>query len=628
MAEATDAGAVAGAAVSADSPPPEPHADLDQRVEQAQLRMSVAQILRVPLAYLLTDSIVAWLVGRTGLVIPALAWLLVATALQMWRWSIVRRAHHHPTDDMVPLARRMAKLFVTLGAWRAVLISLLFTQPIAVEHYFFTVIHLGVAASAIATVGGRHRTYAAWAFLVGTPLVLGWLLQGGIDGLLMSVLLVLLLMMLTANVRDQGQTLRQLVVLAHEKEQLAESLRHERDRAESANQSKTRFFAAASHDLRQPLHALSINATTLEVVARKQHDPMVRELSQAINRALTQSNSLLDGLLDISRLDAGTVSVDLVPLDAAALLRQLHDEFVPLAAQRGLAFELDLPPGGALTVASDTDQLTRVLNNLLSNSLKFTDKGRVSLSARDAGDAVLIVVADTGPGIAADEHERVFEEFYQVGNPSRDRSVGLGLGLAIVKRTAALLGIALELDSAPGRGTRFELRLPRAAAPPLRAVPQAGADDLPHGLRVLAIDDEPDILSSLRVMLAQSQCEVRCAAGSAEAAELLGDGFVPDVLLVDHRLRGETGPQAIERLRALLGVPVPAVIVTGDTAPRTIQQAEASGHLVLHKPVEGERLLRALAQVTRAAGRGSQAIAAGRAALSGAIEADVQRPAA
>lgn len=571
---------------------------LDERIARATLALMAAQFMRLPSSSLAATAFLVWLATRIDLTLPAVIWGITFTALDFSRSAYARRLVARPPADPVGETERLKAATALLGVVRGWYVPIVFSQPIAEPHYLFTMVFIGLAAGAVALAGGDRRTYSLWALGIGAPLALAWALYGGAAGLGVALLVALLLGVLSGYVRDQGRSLNQLVRLAHQKEQLAESLRHERDRAENANQSKMRFFAAASHDLRQPLHALSINATTLELVARRQHDPLIRELSQTINRALTQSNSLLDGLLDISRLDAGSVTVDLVPLDAAALLRQVHGEFVALAAQRGLAFELDLPEGAPLYVASDADQLTRVLNNLLSNALKFTHRGSVSLAARDAGDAALIVVADTGPGIAVDEHERVFEEFYQVGNPSRDRSLGLGLGLAIVKRTAALLGIALKLDSAPGRGTRFELRLPKVAQPTARTALHAAGCKLPQGLRVLAIDDEPDILASLRVMLAQSHCDVRCAAGSTEAATLLGDGFVPDVMLVDHRLRGETGTEAIERLRAQIGVPVPAVIVTGDTAPQTILQADASGHRVLHKPVDGQRLLRAIAQVT------------------------------
>ena len=334
-----------------------------------------------------------------------------------------------------------------------------------------------------------------------------------------------------------------------ENETLAEAITHERDRAQAASESKTRFFAAASHDLRQPLHALSINATTLDLLARRSTDSVLKELSEGIGSALRQSRGLLDGLLDISRLDAQAVQTRIVANDVAAMLRAVRQEYAALAARRGLALEVaaadDLP-----SVLTDSDQFMRILGNLVDNAIKFTLEGRVLLSAQlEGADRVLVRVTDTGPGIATDDRERVFEEFYQVGNPSRDRSKGLGLGLAIVRRTAALLDIELTLESEPGRGTTFDLRLPCATTQPLGEAPAAGDIHSGPALSVLLVDDEPEVLAAMCTYLRQIGWSARGVANGEQAQRAVNDGFRADVLAVDYRLRDETGVQVIERLR-------------------------------------------------------------------------------
>ena len=579
---------------------------LAERVVRERLRQIQAQVLRLPPTYLVIDIFLVWLVAGLGLLGLGLAWMALNTVLYMARWVYVRarqrRSGLNPTVDL----SRLSAFYVAQGLWRSVLTVLVFQQPVIDVHYLYTVVMLGLAAGGISSVGGVARIYGLWAVAVGGPLAWGWISQVSTLplGVGVGLLTPLMLVLLTIFVRDQGRAQEQLVTVAYDNERLAESLRLERDKAHAANQSKTRFFAAASHDLRQPLHALAINATTLELVARRQTDPVVKELSQSINRALRQSNSLLDGLLDISRLDANAVEVRIEAVDVAALLEVVCDEFKPVAAQAGLALVIDVPTVPALWIATDPDLMRRLLGNLVSNALKFTSVGGVTLAAcKDAADAsaVLITVTDTGSGIAISEQERVFEEFYQIGNASRDRTLGLGLGLSIVRRTAELLGVALRLDSVPGRGTLVALRVNAAEAGSSSvANGMDGVDALPQlNVRVLVIDDEDEILEALAGLLPHLGCEVRVANGSLQAQAVVAAGFQPDVLLVDHRLRGETGPQVVARLRERCPN-LPAVLVTGDTSPLNLRSLQASGYQVVHKPVDGQRLAQALAEALKA----------------------------
>jgi signal transduction histidine kinase len=395
----------------------------------------------------------------------------------------------------------------------------------------------------------------------------------------------------------------------------------ERDRAEAASASKTRFFAAASHDLRQPLHALSINATTLDLVARRSGDLLLKEVSQGISSALRQSGGLLDGLLDISRLDAHAVKLHLASHDLGAMLEGVREEYAALAVQHGLTLQVDTGAAqgrDAPWVKTDADQLVRILGNLVDNAIKFTRQGGITLSVRrnpagheDAG-RVWVCVSDTGPGIAEAERERVFEEFYQVGNPSRDRAQGLGLGLAIVKRTAALLEIPVRLLSQPGHGTTFELSLPGACAPATRRSATTGQipqNALPvtadladregaKALSIMLVDDEPEVRTSMCTYLRQIGWLAQGVASGAEAEQALAEGFVADVLVVDFRLRDENGLDVITRLRARYPT-LPAVIVTGDTAARQLREFDSLAVSVLHKPVDGDQLARALQAVLR-----------------------------
>ncbi len=553
---------------------------------------------------LIIDGFLLSLLIKSGLTWVGLAWFVASASLQMTRWRLARVELSRTTPrDPDEVFRSLDRLFIALGALRACLIPFLFYRPIGEEHYLFTMVYSGLGAGAAFAVCGMLATFQRWAIIVGGTTAMGWAVQGTYESISVGVLLLLLFGLLAAFVYDQGRSLEQ-------RERLAESLRAERDRTQAASDSKTRFFAAASHDLRQPLHALSINATTLEVLAGRRLDGIMRDLSLSISRALRQSNSLLDSLLDISLLEANVVKIQLEPVHALGLMRALCEEFLPTAEQRGiqLSVESNARDDSDVWIYTDPRQMRRVLANLISNALKFTESGTVQLSLRRlpppaAGGhgSVLLSVTDTGPGIPVEEHERVFEDFYQVGNRSRDRSQGLGLGLSIVKRTAALLDVGVSLHSAMGIGTRFDLLVsmcdppPGAgeAADPGESDPSLGEPIEPNA-RVLAVDDEPDILDSLATMLPHFGCEVRGAAGLAEALAVLDTGFVPQVLLVDHRLKGESGADVVRALRQRLGE-VPAVIVTGDTSPNDLQVVGTAATTVVHKPIDGRLLARALA---------------------------------
>lgn len=580
-----------------------PDHTFEARFEAEQLRMVAVQIGRLPVALLLINLFIAWLVSRAGWPKTAAGWFVFACGFELWRYRHCLRERRQPTDPAAPRLRMLSFAFVAAAGLRVMLVPIVFSQPAINLQVMLTMVYVGLAAGGVATVGGVYWAYASWAGIVGGGVALAWMMQGGFDGFSIGVLVATLFAVLALFARDEGRNLRKLLRLAYENEVLVRSLRTERDRAESASASKTRFFAAASHDLRQPLHALSINATTLDLVARNQSEPMVRELSQSITRALRQSNDLLDTLLDISQLDAQVVEIRNEPVEAQALLSRIGEEFRPTASERGLILRVVIP-ADPMWLLSDQKQLRRILSNLISNALKFTREGEVVLEltpAKTAGFAAISVV-DTGPGIAEDEQERVFEDFYQLGNPSRDRSRGLGLGLSIVRRTAGLLGVLVKLESTIGKGSRFELQVPTIAAPvttlPAGELAVCAVGELQEGLsmlnlRVLAIDDEVEILESLATLLPHFGCEVRGALSLDDARRVLAEGFIPQLLLVDHRLRSESGGEVIAALRNVLGM-VPAVIVTGDTSPSDLRSAQGSGTLVVHKPIDGRLLASAM----------------------------------
>ena len=361
-----------------------------------------------------------------------------------------------------------------------------------------------------------------------------------------------------------------------------------------ANAAKTRFLAAASHDLRQPVQALAMFMAALQ---REPLAPGPQQLLERMARSLDALTSLFDALLDVSRLDAGAVPVAAQPLALAPLLQRLADEHEPLAAARGLQLRLHLPAAARAAHAhTDPLLLERCLRNLLDNALKYTERGGVVLALRPAGAGGgpwRVQVADTGIGMPPAVQQQVFEEFFQAANPERDRRRGLGLGLAIVQRVAALLALPVGLRSRPGRGSHFWLDLPWHDAPAVTPSPAAArAGDAP-ALRLAVVDDDADVRDALVALLERWGHTVHAAADAAAlcAQVAAAGGAAPQAVISDLRLAGaDDGVAAVAALRAAYGAGLPALLITGDLAPERLQHLRDSGLPWLAKPVMPMRL--------------------------------------
>jgi len=368
----------------------------------------------------------------------------------------------------------------------------------------------------------------------------------------------------------------------------------QKERAETADLAKSRFLAAASHDLRQPMHALNLYlgalshfelpATALPVMAS------ARECAQTMD-------DMFRALLDISQLDASAMHANISTFAVAPLLENIKNNYIQQAHAKGLV--LRVAPCSAY-VTSDPELLERVLSNLVSNAVRYTEKGKVLLGCRRSKTGLRMGVYDTGIGIAVDQQRAVFEEFYQVGNSGRDRTQGLGLGLAIVQRLAVLLQAPLTLTSQPGRGSVFAIEVPLAQhkptarlAAPANFSRQEGSF---KGALIAVIDDEPLIREATALVMRQWGCVVVSAASGVEAIERLSQcDRVPEAIVCDHRLLdGETGVDVIAALRTEFNSDIPAILITGDTSPERIQSLQATGIPVLHKPLQDHVLMDAL----------------------------------
>jgi signal transduction histidine kinase/CheY-like chemotaxis protein len=357
---------------------------------------------------------------------------------------------------------------------------------------------------------------------------------------------------------------------------------------ELANQAKSSFLRAASHDLRQPMHALGLLVSQLE---ERAEDPETHRIAEQAQTAVTALQELLDAILDISRLDAGVISPEIKDFAVGSLLARLDTAFAPSAAEKGLSWRT-VP--SRLQVRSDPVLLERLLLNLAANAIRYTQRGGVLMGCRRRDQWVCIQVWDTGIGIAPEQQQAIFQEFYQVANPEGDRRRGLGLGLAIAARLAHLLGCRISVASRPGKGSVFALEVPRGekpATPPVE-VSALGTIDSVRGAFVLVVDDDALVCSAMQSQLKGWGCQVVTATNGDEAVAAIEpfDRF-PDCVLCDYRLPGaETGISVVRRLRDLARYEFPAALISGDTTPESLREAKASGLPLLTKPVAPAKL--------------------------------------
>jgi signal transduction histidine kinase len=516
-----------------------------------------------------------------------LTWMVIAMGIPLWRYVLVRRYRDQKPENA------QARQWGRLMTWTALIDGLiwgvagmLFYVPNALPPQLILLTFIiGIPAGSIFTTSWWPATLYAFS-LPALGLTTIELIRHATPGHVgLAIGLIIYIVILAQIIRQAHSAAMETIALRFENLELIQQLREEKQIAEQANRAKSQFLAAASHDLRQPLHALGLFVETLSERIRY---PEARMLMDNINRSVAALEDLFDALLDISRLDAGIV--DAVPRHTALgpLLKRLDAEFATEARAKRLGWHVSMTDVVAVT---DPALLERVLRNLLSNAIRYTKQGEVRLNCSVENEAVLIEVADTGSGILPEHQQDVFREFFQLHNPERDRNKGLGLGLSIVHRLTQLLGHPLELQSQPGKGTVFRLRLPRGDSQAVVADEtdlNKAIEDTPHAL-VLVIDDEAAVRESMKLLLEGWGYTVVVAASGDEALHLLD--CAPAAIIADYRLRDEeTGDNAIRQIQTEWGNDIAALIVTGDTDPERLRMAQQSGFAFLHKPVPPGKL--------------------------------------
>ena len=501
----------------------------------------------------------------------------------LWRGKVNEPAELRRWFKAFSLMSAVSGVIWGVGAW------VLFTPDSLTEQTLLIMVLNGVVAGAVTL----NPTFlpSMYLFVLGLSLPLMVrvaMMADMVHAFIATMLLIYLIFILRAG-NSLSATFQLALNRGWEREILLDALLKQKDQAEEANRAKSRFLAAASHDLRQPLQALTL---FLDVLDGSVHEPGQVRLVRQINKSVASLGQMFTQLLDLSKLDAGIIKPEPRSFRLLGLMDGIQNDFGIVAEQKGLRLDVKVDD---VSVYSDPSLLDRIVRNLVSNAIRYTDQGSVSVVACQQADGrVRLAVADTGVGIPAAEIDHIFDEYYQINNQHRDRNQGLGLGLAIVKRITLLLGVELSVDSREGGGTTFGLLLPggeRESRPADRHAQPHGADG-GRGALIALIEDDADVLEATQHILRGWGFEV---IGGQSADELLL-GLTraernPALVISDYRLpNDENGLKAIERVQRHCGDPIPALVMTGDTGARELRDMSDSGVRVLHKPVQPEAL--------------------------------------
>lgn len=517
----------------------------------------------------------AWVLGWMGLMVAS-------------QWARVR-AERFTASDAPIVQRGRWSMLGSVPAGLAFGVSVLFF-PFEDKgaQSMHTLILLTVVAASVVYTSGNPGPNGVFSIFITLPTILGWTYEGLVNKDWTQLLVAALIVIYAINVRSYARDhWHMFLEAAHMRRQLrlrADDLQSALHTAELANQSKTRFLASASHDLRQPIHTISVLTGALKL---RHADGRSADVLKLLDAVVLSLSHLLDDLLDISKLDAGVVQINKQTLALGPFIEERAREFEQEAATKGVRLTCQVHD----RVWSHTDPLLleRMLRNLLHNALKFTPIGGIELSLREIDGLAEITCSDSGVGIPADQLEAVFDEFHQLNNPQRDREKGLGLGLSIVKRLAGLLEVQVHLSSTLGVGTCVRLTLP-LSAPVVESLTTERGDDTPtvgssaNDFRVLIVDDEHQICEGTRILLEELGYNCQIAHDTEEAGRVI-ECWRPHIMITDYRLtRSGDGLEFAGRQRAERPE-LRILMITGDTGPGPLRDIKEAGLPVLHKPV-------------------------------------------
>jgi len=595
---------VSGAQDAREAPP---QSELNMRVCAEQIRHIYNQTPTfVPAVFVGAVFTIAMLWPATSPVV-AITWCAWIWFVYAIFWEMCRRWKKARPDDAAMQA--WARPFIVM-AWVATaswgMAGVLFFHPESFVYQSLLLISLAMGSAAITATSTAYSPTFYPVVMMLLPLSLRLLYEGGVIYQILAAAMWVFTAMLFFLHRNSHLAFASNLQLRFHNEALAKQLTVQKNLAEQANIAKSKFLAAASHDLRQPLHALGLFLGELH---ERIEDPDARSrLMSRMYLSVESMTDLFNALLDISRFDAGMIKPEWRSFYANEVLEDLRREYALRAQDKGLSFRC-MPC--SVVIRSDPLLLRRMLRNLIENAIRYTKSGGILLGCRRGEGFVDFQVWDTGIGIAEHNLEEIFKEFHQLHNPERDRQKGLGLGLSVVQQLAGILGHELSVRSDPGKGSLFSVRIPLGTSGDADSL-QKAEDLLPsdrlESACILVIDDEAAIREGMRGLLEAWGCNVLEASSVEQAlVEIKASQKDPEIIICDYRLRNNTsGIEAIQTIRSASNASLPAVLVSGDTSEESIQAARQADIRLLNKPLSPARLSTLLRFLLTGAGVGQQ----------------------
>lgn len=560
------------------------------QVKQEQIRLLfrqspflffIATSMMLAVAYIFWDH-----TDRTYL----LMWLGVSLVYTFLRIIFIKSFHRNKPQHEAVL--KWGKIFALTSFASGLLwgsIAFIFVDTQEIESAVLVVIVLaGVSTGSLSPLSAYLAAYIGFNTLALTPFIALMLSESSGIFPLLGYLTIALFFVNFAHSFAINQNIINSIQLRFENLDLLSHLEIEKEVAEKANKDKSRFLAAASHDLRQPLHAMDLYLGALKNILTSDDQQSLLNKSQLSSNSLSE---LLNSLMDVSQLDSGNVSINEEIIDVHGLLNDICQSMLPQAQKSDIDLNVDAEN---IYIFSDPVLLGRVLRNFITNAIRHSGCENINLCATKNNDMATISVSDDGKGIESAELENIFSEFYQLNNPERDRAKGLGLGLAIVDRIANQLDYKLDVQSPDNKGIIFSLHMP-AVDPEKEVEREIENEEVEKlaGLLIIVIEDEADVRDAMRLLLRSWDCEV-LAEDSLEAVNAELDQLeypVPDIIVSDYRLReGKTGMEAINALWKRFDKKVPAIVITGDTTDDVAANISAEQCELIHKPVRPDDL--------------------------------------
>lgn len=533
------------------------------------------------------------------------SWLISLYTINFLRWLFFRTLDTKTASPRRILAQEKGYyLFVFASGLTWGSLAFLFFNPNNMESFIYILGSLIIlTGGALKSLSARPKIYTLYIVSMMTPL--GIVMINSSTSFFIIMGLAMLLMTTTALLYSYSfhKTIHHTIVLEYknsvllqEMKQQSLQLQQQTEKALKANKDKSRFLASASHDLRQPLHAVNLFVENLS------HKISTEEQKQDLNKislGLESLDELFDSLLDISRLDAGVIAIHKTNFSLNDSLQKLAIEFSSELEQKKLSLTIS---SCDYTVNNDPLLFERIVRNLLSNAIRYTRQGAISITCQH-GKNLYLYIKDTGIGISEENIKDVFSEFFQVGNSERNRNNGLGLGLSIVQRVSELLDLPIHIESKLGSGTTFRISLPIGSSDNLEKENPIPPSVIPrhnklYNLKIMVIDNEQSILDGMQELILNWEAHFIGAGSSKEALQLIKDGVKPDFILSDYRLPGTmNGCELVKEI--LSSVKVPALIISGDTDPLVLTEVENNNLIMLNKPIKPAQLRVAISRLIK-----------------------------